>query len=76
MRCWPGVSDESNPGDTVEYHVVRDGVAEASITHLFSDAFGDVSLSRYWLTPSLSLQRRRARLGACNTFAIVARQRL
>lgn len=72
VRRVRGTRDEHNPRDTVEYHVVCDGVDEEAITGALAPRFERVSMLAYWSTQSASWQRLGERLGARNTFAIVA----
>jgi SAM-dependent methyltransferase len=64
---------EYDPGDAVEYHVVRDGVDEEAITNLLRPHFEQVELHRYWSSQGPLQQRAGEALGLRNTFAIVAR---
>ena len=64
------------PGDMVEYHVVRDGVDQDSIKRLLEPRFDDVSVASYWSTHAAIWQSLGERLGLCNTFAVQARGHL
>ncbi|MGH9226656.1 MAG: hypothetical protein ACRD2W_23360 [Acidimicrobiales bacterium] len=68
-----GVLDESNPADTVEYHVVRDGVDEEAIARLLRPSFEVVEIARYWSNQSAVGLRVGRRLGLANNFGVVAR---
>lgn len=64
---------EHDPGDAVEYHVVRDGVDEQAIVDFLTPLFDQVQLHRYWSSQGPMQQRLGEALGLRNTFAIVAR---
>jgi SAM-dependent methyltransferase len=70
-----GVYDEDHPSDMVEYHAVREGVDELAVTELLRDRFTDVRLVPYWSHVAPVAQRLGDRLGAVNTFGVVARGR-
>lgn len=70
-----GVYDEHDPSDMVEYHAVRDGVDEQAVLELLRDRFTDVRLVPYWSHVAPVAQRLGDRLGAVNTFGVVARGR-
>lgn len=61
------------PGDMVEYHVVRDGVDQDSVTQLLQPRFESVTLSSYWSTQAAIWQAVGQRLHLRNTFAVQAR---
>ncbi len=67
------VYDDTNPADTVEYHVVRDGVDEEEICVLARRHFASVELIPYWSTQSRWLQAAGGRVGLATTFGIVAK---
>ena len=52
-----GKYDERNPSDMVEYHVVREGVAETAVFDLVAGRFNECVMDRYWSTQSRVLQR-------------------
>jgi hypothetical protein len=60
-----------HPSDTVEYHVVRNGVDEDGIARLLSPFFEPVVLKRYWSTQGSLQQRLGEGLRLENTFAIL-----
>lgn len=64
---------EHDPGDAVEYHVVRDGVDEEAIADLLRPRFERVELHPYWSSQGPLQQRAGEALRLRNTFAIVAR---
>jgi len=64
------------PGDMVEYHVVRDGVDQDSVTQLLQPRFESVTLSSYWSTQAAIWQAVGQRLHLRNTFAVQARGHL
>jgi hypothetical protein len=68
--------DDRYPGDTVEYHAVRDGVDEIAITRLLSPRFASVSVIKYWSTWLSSIQTIGERAGVANTFQVIADDRL
>jgi SAM-dependent methyltransferase len=72
MRRLRGKYDETNPGDMVEYHVVRQGVDQDAIVCQLEPDFDEVTLTSYWSTPSSLLQRLGDRWAQPNTFGIVA----
>jgi len=61
------------PGDMVEYHVVRDGVDQDSIQRLLEPRFASVALTGYWSSHAAIWQSLGERLGLRNTFAVRAR---
>lgn len=65
--------DPTNTADTVEYHVVRDGVDDERLETLLLDGFSAVTRWEYWSTQAPLLQRLGERLAMRNTFALVAR---
>lgn len=72
IRRWRGIYEADRPEDMVEYHVVRRGVDEEALMNVLGRRFEAVELLRYWSTPSVPLQKMGDRLGAVNTFGIVA----
>jgi SAM-dependent methyltransferase len=64
---------EYDPGDAVEYHVVRDGVDEQALVDSLTPLFDQVQVHRYWSSQGPMQQRLGEALGLRNTFAIVAR---
>lgn len=73
MRRLGGRYNESQPSDTVEYHVVRDGVNQSQIVDLLSPEFEEVSLHTYWSTRLQLGQWLGERLNVRNTFSVAAR---
>ena len=71
-----GTYDETNPSDMVEYHVVRQGVDQGVVRDALASKFKEVRLIRYWSTQSVLWQRVGEAVGATNTFASVATDRL
>ncbi len=70
-RLFSGLSEEE-PGDAVEYHVVRDGVDEEAIVGELKGTFESVELRKYWSSQGTAQQKLGERLGYTNTFAIFA----
>jgi len=64
--------DATNPSDTVEYHVVRNGVDHERVRSLLAARFEEVTLIPYWSTQSRAGQRLGEALGIYNTFCSVA----
>jgi SAM-dependent methyltransferase len=64
--------DESNISDMAEYHVVRQGVDQEALIRILEPKFTDVQVVTYWSTHSTFFQWLGERLGARNTFAILA----
>jgi SAM-dependent methyltransferase len=64
---------EYDPGDAVEYHVVRDGVDEEAIVALLEPLFETVEVHPYWSSQGPLQQRAGEAFGLRNTFAIAAR---
>jgi SAM-dependent methyltransferase len=58
--------------DMTEYHVVRNGVDQESIRHLFETMGFACEIQKYWSTQSTIFQRAGAKLGLLNTFAVIA----
>jgi SAM-dependent methyltransferase len=63
LRRVRGVYDETNPSDTIEYHVVRQGVDENALSQLLRPHFKSVEIVTYWSTESASLQTVGEHLG-------------
>lgn len=61
------------PGDMVEYHVVRDGVDQDAIERLLEPRFEHVTIISYWSTHATVWQSLGERLSLSNTFAVQAR---
>lgn len=72
VRRLRGGYDEGEPSDTVEYHVVRQGVNQERIVESLAERFEDVTLGPYWSTPWTLGQWLGERLGIHNTFCLVA----
>ncbi len=70
-RATRGLSEDT-PGDTIEYHVVRNGVDEQAVEACLSERFESVEVERYWSSQGPAQQRIGERLGRLNTFAIFA----
>lgn len=70
-RLFSGLS-EVEPGDAVEYHVVRDGVDEEAIVENLGQHFDAVELRKYWSSQGAAQQKLGEELGYTNTFAIFA----
>jgi SAM-dependent methyltransferase len=68
VRRFRGTYDEMNPGDMVEYHVVRSGVDERAITDMLQREFEHVELVTYWSNQSQIASRFGERRGWMNTF--------
>jgi SAM-dependent methyltransferase len=71
-----GVWEDDNPSDMVEYHAVRDGVDELAVADRLRARFEEVRLVPYWSHVAPVAQRLGERLGAANTFGVVATGRL
>ncbi len=72
LRRMRGAFDETNPRDTVEYHVVRDGVDEEAVLSFARGAFDEATLIPYWSSQLGVAQRLGERLGFHNSFGVVA----
>ncbi|PWK89571.1 methyltransferase family protein [Lentzea atacamensis] len=72
VRRARGAYDLNNPSDTVEYHVVRDGVDEQALMAVLEPRFATVDLHRYWSTQARWLQWLGERIAPANTFGVVA----
>jgi SAM-dependent methyltransferase len=66
------ITDESNPRDMVEYHVVRQGLDEDELHARLALHFSDVRVMPYWSHQSRLAQRLGERLGLHNTFGLIA----
>lgn len=75
VRRWRGTLDERLTSDTVEFHVVRQGVDEEAVRDLLRARFATVTIIPYWSTFTVSGQRLGERVGLANTFAAVAEDR-
>lgn len=64
--------DDTNPSDTVEYHVVRKGVDERALAAVLAPHFDEVTVHRYWSTQAAWLQRLGERSSLVNTFGMTA----
>lgn len=71
-RRWKSGISEEEPGDSVEYHVVREGVDEQAVASFCDSHFQSVDLYRYWSSQGVAQQRLGERLGRVNTFAVFA----
>jgi hypothetical protein len=67
-----GTFDETNPGDAVEYHVVRDGIDEEGVLSFARGAFAEVELISYWSSQLGLAQRLGERCRLRNSFGMVA----
>lgn len=63
---------EAEPGDVVEYHVVRNGVDEQAIAESLAGRFLNVELETYWSSQGPVQQVIGERAGLRNTFAVLA----
>jgi SAM-dependent methyltransferase len=72
VRQARGAYDDSKPGDSVEYHVVRQGVDEQAIVEALAPHFDDVEVIRYWSNQLASAQALGTKLKVANTFGIKA----
>ncbi len=72
LRRFRGVYDDSRAEDTVEYHVVRQGLDEQAVVEALEPRFATTTLTRYWSTPGRWSQRLGERLGIENTFSFHA----
>ena len=64
---------EDQPGDMVEYHVVRNGVDQEAVRTLLEPRFEKVTVTSYWSTQASLWQSVGERLDLRNTFAVQAR---
>jgi SAM-dependent methyltransferase len=71
-----GIYEEANASDMIEYHVVRQGVDQGLVRDALASRFKDVRLIRYWSTQSSLWQRLGEEVGATNTFACIATDRI
>ncbi len=72
LRRIRGTFDVTNPGDMVEYHVVRNGVDEEAILSFARAAFMEVAVIPYWSSQLGVAQRIGERLDLHSSFGIVA----
>lgn len=75
VRHLRGIRSDTNPSDTIEYHVMREGVDELALAALLEDHFTDVELFTYWSTQSPLFQRMFAHAGLPTDFGLIARAR-
>ncbi|GAA1885557.1 class I SAM-dependent methyltransferase [Williamsia serinedens] len=75
VRRFRGYYDDNEPSDTVEYHVMRDGIDHRGLVALLESRFDHVSLDRYFSTQAPVLQRVGSKVFPPNTFAIAAAER-
>ena len=61
--------------DMTEYHVVRNGVDQESIRHLFETMGFACEIQKYWSTQSTIFQHLGSKLRLANTFSVVATKR-
>jgi SAM-dependent methyltransferase len=64
--------DEGEIADSVEYHVVRDGVDEIAISELLEPSFSTVEVIEYWSAQGQIQQRIGEMMGVSNTFLLRA----
>jgi SAM-dependent methyltransferase len=72
LRRITGTFDETNPGDAVEYHVVRHGIDEERVLAFASEAFAEAELISYWSSQLGLAQRVGERCGLHNSFGVAA----
>lgn len=72
LRRLRGKYNPHNPSDTVEYHVVRNGVDHEGVLETLRTCFDQVTLITYWSTQSRIGQWLGERIDVSNTFALVA----
>jgi 2-polyprenyl-3-methyl-5-hydroxy-6-metoxy-1,4-benzoquinol methylase len=72
LRRIAGTFDDTNPGDEVEYHVVRDGIDEEWVLSFASGAFAEVELISYWSSQLGLAQRLGQRTSLRNSFGVAA----
>lgn len=70
-RAKSGLS-ETEVGDAVEYHVVRDGVDELAILESLDPMFETVKVVSYWSSQGTPQQWLGEKLGLANTFCLTA----
>ena len=75
LRHLRGIRSETIPSDTVEYHVMRQGLDELALKALLEDHFDEVELFTYWSTQSPLFQRMFAKAGLHTDFGLIARTR-
>ena len=64
--------DENNTRDSVEYHVIREGVDEQGIEPALEKDFDSVRRADYWSSQGTPQQALGEKLGMTNTFAMFA----
>ncbi|HEV2070488.1 MAG TPA: class I SAM-dependent methyltransferase [Acidimicrobiales bacterium] len=69
-----GVYDDDQPSDSVEYHVVRQGVNQHAVMEYLQGAFEDARLTRYWSTQARAWQYAGEIAKLENTFAVEGRR--
>ncbi|MEU5695933.1 methyltransferase domain-containing protein [Actinosynnema sp. NPDC020468] len=74
-RRLAGRYEDDNPSDTVEYHVVRQGVDEHALLSVARARFARAEVLPYWSTQSSVLQVLGGKSFPPNTFGLVARDR-
>src|ERR1700722_795024 len=73
LRRIRGILDETDPGDMVEYHVIRDGVDEEEVLSFATMEFAEASLLTYWSNQLRLGQRLGDQLGLRDYFGIIAK---
>lgn len=61
-----------HPSDTVEFHVVREGVDQEAVRACLAQWFERVEVTGYWSAQSATVQRIGTALGLENTFSVTA----
>jgi hypothetical protein len=72
LRRLRGVYDDNEPGDVLEYHIVREGLDEEAITSLLAPRFKSFEMFRYWSSQAPIWQRVGDLAGVETTFGIEA----
>lgn len=72
LRRLRGVYDDNEPGDVLEYHIVREGLNEEAIKSLLSPRFESFEMFRYWSSQAPLWQWLGERAGFETTFGIEA----
>jgi SAM-dependent methyltransferase len=73
LRRIRGILDETDPGDMVEYHVIRDGVDEEKILSFAKKEFSEASLLTYWSSQLRLGQRLGDQLDLRDYFGVIAK---
>lgn len=72
LRRLRGAYSDEEPGDMIEYHVVRNGVDEEALLRWLEPRFEEVAIERYWSNQSAQAQRIGDLFRMLNTFAVSA----